>query len=333
MNRTSPCRRVLVLKMAWAILTLNVLGDGSTTRPANDSMSGVGVDGTELKDIKGLKGFLTPPNAMALREDVSLSHAYVGDAKLKSGAKGNLGEQSTDFSYGAKIPLNEQVSLRFGLNYNRFDFGRPAGSPLPNNLQTISPSFGAEYKLSNQWGLFGALSPRLELIDNANEIESQDFQIGGVVGANYTPNDDLSFRFGLAINPGALNLPVLPLVGVRWHFAKPWTLNLGLPRTSLDYQILPNLRLSPIEVGFEGGEFHTSKSYGSSVGMPQLNDRKLEYNEVRIGAGLEYMVLKNLQVDANAGASVYRNFDFRSASFSSKADPAPFVQLGVRIGF
>jgi opacity protein-like surface antigen len=331
MNRISPTCRVLILKLGWAILTLNALGDASAPNPGNASSSAAGNQAAGLEGPKG--GFLTPASGMALREDVSLDYAYVGDSKLKSGGKGNLGEQSTDFAYAANVQFSDHLSFRFGLNYNRLDFGRPAGSPLPNNLQTISPSFGAEYKLTNQWGVFGALAPRLELIDNGNQIESQDFQLGAMVGASYNPNEDLSLRLGLAINPGALNLPVLPVVGVRWHFAKPWTLNLGLPRTSLDYQILPNLVLSPIEIGFEGGAFHTSKNYGSSVGMPQLNDRKLEYNEVRVGAGIGYMALKNLQVNLSAGAAVYRDFDFKDASFSPKADPAPFVQLGARVGF
>jgi hypothetical protein len=216
---------------------------------------------------------------------------------------------------------------------NRLDFGQPAGSPLPNDLQTISVSAGASYKVSDEWAVFGQISPRLETIDNLDQVESQDFQLGGALGATYDPNQDLSLRFGLAINPGAIGTPVLPVLGLRWHFAKPWTLNFGFPRTSLDYQLLPNLRLSPIEVGFEGGSFHTSKTYGDSVGMSQLDDRKLEYNEVRVGSGVDYAVMKNINVELTAGAVVYREFDFQDSGVSPKIDPAPYVQLGVKVGF
>ncbi len=41
-------------------------------------------------------------------------------------------------------------------------------------------------------------------------------------------------------------------------------------------KLFPTLGLSPLELGFEGSSFHTSKDYGNSVDMPQLNDRRLE---------------------------------------------------------
>ena len=85
--------------------------------------------------------------------------------------------------------------------------------------------------------------------------------------------------------------------------------------------------------GFEGGSFYTSKNYGDSVGMSQLNDRKLDYREVRVGTGADYAATKNINVNLTAGAVVYREFDFNDASFSPTVDPAPYVQLGVKLGF
>ncbi|MEJ0000470.1 MAG: DUF6268 family outer membrane beta-barrel protein [Verrucomicrobiota bacterium] len=231
------------------------------------------------------------------------------------------------------MPFNDRLSFQGAINYNRLDFGQPAGSPLPYDLQTLSTSLGAQYKVSSEWAVFGAVVPRLELIDNWDQIQSQDFQVGGVLGAIYDPNPDLSVRFGLAANPGSIGTPVLPILGVRWKFADQWTLNFGFPRTAIDYQLLPYLRLSPLEVSFNGGSYHTSKSYGNSVGMPQLNDRKLDYNEIRLGAGADYALLKNLHVGLTAGAVVYREFDFKDAGFSPKADPAPYVQLSAKVGF
>jgi hypothetical protein len=125
----------------------------------------------------------------------------------------------------------------------------------------------------------------------------------------------------------------LPVIGVRWRFTQDWTLNFGFPRTSIDYQILSNLRVSPLEVGFEGGDFHTSKTYGNSVGDSYLNDRRLYYSEVRLGVGADYAVQKNLHVGLDTGAVVYREFDFHNTGYSPTVDPAPFVQLSARIGF
>ena len=268
-----------------------------------------------------------------LLQDVSLDYTYVGNADLRTGTGGSLGEQTTRFGYRIKAPITEQWALNFGLNYNRLDFGQPAGSPLPYTLETLTASVGATYKISDQWSLFGDVAPRLELLDGWDQIQSGDVQVGGALGATYEANPNLSLRFGAAINPGTTGLPVMPLLGLRWRFADAWALNFGFPRTSIDYQILPNLRLSPIEIGFEGGSFHTDSTYGNSVGMPNLNDRNLNYREVRVGTGAAYDMTKNIQVGLNAGVVVYREFDFSNANYSPTVAPAPYVQLGAKVGF
>jgi hypothetical protein len=291
--------------------------------------------GTDQKEMKNSKEF-GPIEAPSPRidQDATIAYSYVGGAYYKSDATGNLGsEQATEFRYGLKIPIDQQIKLQFGLNYTRLDFGEPTGSPLPYSLETLELHFGASYKLSEQWGLFADIAPRLEIVDGWDNIESNDFEIGGVIGATYDPNPNLSIRGGLGINPSGIDIPVLPVIGVRWRFTQDWTLNFGFPRTSIDYQILSNLRVSPLEVGFEGGDFHTSKTYGNSVGDSYLNDRRLYYSEVRLGVGADYAVQKNLHVGLDTGAVVYREFDFHNTGYSPTVDPAPFVQLSARIGF
>ncbi len=285
-------------------------------------------------DQKSLQGVAIDQPQSRVDQSVSLNYSYVGDADLKSGAGGHLGEQTSHFNYSAKVPLNDQYSLTFGLGYNRIDFSQPAGSPLPYDLQTLSLSVGADYKISDEWSVFATVSPRLEMIDGWNNIESQDVDISGALGASYKPNKNLSLTFALDIDPdSSLGIPVIPFVGMRWQFADQWSLNAGFPRTSIDYQVLPNLRVSPIELSFEGGSFRTGSHYGDSVGAPQLNDRRLDYREVRVGAGADYAIEKNLDLTLNAGAAVYREFDFRDADTSPEVKPAPFVQVGVKLGF
>ncbi len=268
-----------------------------------------------------------------VRQEIHLDYSYAGDSKLKSGASGDLGEQSMHFGYGFTIPLDAKWSLRWGVEDNRIDFGRPSGSALPQNLQTVSTTFGAGYKIDDKWSVFAGVSPRLSLMQGWDRVDAQEVEIGGMLGATYIVNPDLVFTFGLGVNPGTDGIPVLPIAGVRWKFEKDWTLNVGVPRTSIDYQLLPNLRLSPLLVGFEGGEFHTSKTYGTNVGLPQLNDRKMHYNEVRVGVGAGYKILPNMTADLSGGVIAYREFDFKDAGYSPKTDPAPYVQIGLRVGF
>jgi hypothetical protein len=67
-------------------------------------------------DQKAMKGVAVDQPPSSLQEDATLDYTYVGDADLRSGLGGNLGEQTTRFGYTAKAPLNDQWSLRFGLD-------------------------------------------------------------------------------------------------------------------------------------------------------------------------------------------------------------------------
>ncbi len=281
------------------------------------------------------KATFLPPKA-GIREEVTLDYAYAGGADLKSAGtigSGSLQEQSTHLGYNVLIPIDDKWSVRWGLADSRLDFGRPARSPLPQNLQTLTMNFGAQYKIDSQWTAFGGIAPRLSLMDGWDRVNSQEVAFGGMLGARYDVNRDLAFTFGLGINPGNNGLPVMPLVGVHWGFAKDWTLDVGIPRTAVSYQLLPNLRLNPLLVGFDGGTFHTSKTYGNAFGMPQLNDRQLQYTEVRVGTGASYFFQPTVSLDLTGGVIAYRQFDFKDAGYSPKVDPAPYVQLGLRIGF
>lgn len=266
-------------------------------------------------------------------EEASLQYSYAGKADLDSNSGGKLDEQVTAFHYGASVPVNPEVTILAGVQYTRLDFGQSAGSPLPNSLETVAISTGLHYKISNQWNVFGIVSPQLNLLDGWDEMSSQDIRVGGAAGAVYEFNKDLSVQFGLALNPGQKDWLVIPLLGLNWRFAESWTLNLGLPKTSIDYQLFQKLRLSVIEMAFHGGTYRTGSTYGNSVGRPELNDRDLTYTEVRVGTGASYALTKNVDLGLSAGVVAYREFKFEDSGYKQKVEPAPYVQVGVKVGF
>ncbi|SDT86068.1 hypothetical protein SAMN05444156_0117 [Verrucomicrobium sp. GAS474] len=311
------------------------LEDISTTPvPAAAEAAALDPEKEPSKKSQDSKGIAFLPPKSGIRQELSLDYGYAAGSDLKkSGASGSLQEQSSHFAYNLTVPLDAKWTTRFGIAESRIDFGRPGGSPLPQNLQTTTLSLGAQYKIDDHWAAFGAIAPRLSLIDGWDRINSQEVQFGGAVGAVYIVNRDLVFTMGLGINPGNEDLPVMPLVGVHWVFAKDWTLDLGIPRTALSYQILPKLKLIPVMVGFDGGTFHTSKTYGNAFGQPGLNDKKLQYTEVRVGSGASYAFLPNLSLDLTGGVIAYRKFDFKDGGYSPQADPAPYAQIGLKLGF
>lgn len=268
----------------------------------------------------------------AIVENASANYSYVGGSDLKSGGSGSLSEQTSDFKYDLRVPVNDTVGVGFGLGYNRIDFGAPSNSFLPDNLQSLNLNILGYYKLSNQWSLFAMFGPRMNLVNDWDSIDSKNVSLAGALGAHYEFNKDLAVQFGLAFNPDLDNVPVIPLLGLNWHFADQWTLNFGFPRTAIDYQVLTNLRLS-LETAFLGGEYQTSSTYGNDVGNPQLNDRTLRYHEIRVGVGAVYSLTKNVDLELSAGSAVYREFDFKDTGYDPKAEPAPYVKTGIKVNF
>ncbi len=286
----------------------------------------------ETDDNKVAMKDIEPALRPALVESVAAHYSYVGGSDLKSNGNGELTEQTSDFRYDLRVPINDTVGVGFGLGYNRIDFGTPENSFLPDSLETLNLGLLGYYKLSNDWSLFAMFGPRLNLINGWDEIEAKNVTWAGGFGAHYDFNKDLSIQFGLGVNPGTDRLPILPILGVRWAFADKWTLNAGFPRTAIDYQLLSNLTLS-LETSFLGGTYETSSTYGDSVGRSELNNRSLSYNEVRIGLGALYNLTKNVALELSTGAVVYREFDFKDTDYDPTVKPAPYVKTGVKISF
>ncbi|MEI9998672.1 MAG: hypothetical protein WDO13_05630 [Verrucomicrobiota bacterium] len=124
-RRSTPCVIQALLFLCWPTLTLADTGSDSTV-PA---------------DTKGIS--TTVPPRLQIQGDATLDGSYVGTAHLRDGASGNLGEETTQFAGRVKVPINDPLSLNFGLDYRRFDFGQPDNSPLPYNLQVLSVNVGA----------------------------------------------------------------------------------------------------------------------------------------------------------------------------------------------
>jgi hypothetical protein len=284
------------------------------------------------KELDAANKDIAAEQQTTISQTIQANYSYVGGSDLKDGRSGSLGEQTSNFRYDLRMPVNDKVGVGFSIGYDRFDFSTPSGSYLPNTLETLHLAVSGRYSISNDWSVFALFGPRLSMVSGWDNIESQNVEFAGAVGAEYEYNPDFSVKFGLAINPGVEDIPVMPLLGVRWHFAPQWTLNAGFPRTALDYQVLTNLRLS-IESSFMGGTYKTSSSYGNDSGNSDLNNRTLRYTEARVGIGALYSLTKNIDLQLSAGAIVYRDFDFKDSNYEVKTDPAPYVSTGIKVNF
>jgi len=274
--------------------------------------------------------------APRLREDVSIDGSYVAgsNASVNGGSKaGNLSEDLFKFGYTVSMPVNEALAIRLEAGYRQFDFGSLGTSAaIPQSLQTANLGLGASYRLDPKWQLFAELTPQLDSVDGWGS-DSTIFRLSGAFGYVYAYRPNIIFTTGLAINPGGFSdFPIMPVGGVHWKITDKWTLDLGLPRTALDYALTDKLHLWT-GGSFEGGTYKTGETYGNAFDRPDLNERKFSYREIRVGVGADYTLAEGLSLGGEIGSAVYREFDFNQDNDKVKADPALFAQLGLKYQF
>jgi hypothetical protein len=277
------------------------------------------------------------PGHIEIRQEFSADYSYVGGAQARAHADaggahyGDMDEQTSAMRYGLSVPLTASLALEGGVGYHRIDFGNPqGGSALPQSLQAITPDIGLRYRYSPDWSLFGRFNPEIEAVNDWND--SAYLRLTGAMGATWSPNPNLDLTFGLVINPGVADIPVMPLAAVRWHFANAWTLSLGFPKTAVEYQINKqwNVWAGP---SFEGGLYKTGSNYGNSFGRPDLDNQRLQYQEIRVGIGSEYRLTSSIGLEGQVGSSVYREFDFKNTAYRVQVQPAPYAELGLKFHF
>jgi hypothetical protein len=291
------------------------------------------------KDKDTLRDYSEDPNPYYRRYDdaprpgiaqefsAKYSFAFGSQAYTGGGNFGSISEQYNKVHYVISPQVEEGILLRIGAEWERFSFGVPSGTPLPNTLQSTALVIGTDITLSDQWFLRMEITPGI--YSDFRDISFDDVNMPFVIGASYVVDQRLLWVLGLSINPRRESpFPVLPGAGVRWQFADQWVLNFILPEPRLEYLATPGLTLF---AGGEmkGGTFQVSDSYV----VPALNNATLDYTEYRLGGGLEWKVNPSISVEVQGGYVVDRDFKFHRNDVKIETDPAPYAQIGLKATF
>jgi hypothetical protein len=215
--------------------------------------------------------------------------------------------------------------LRLGAEWERFSFGYSDRAPLPDTLQALSLVVGLDTQLSDSILLRFQAQPGFYGTDN---FESQDVNVPFVIGGTYIYSPNLQFVLGIGVDVER-KYPVLPGGGVRWKIARQWVLNAVLPTPRLEFQLNKDLTF------YAGGtvketNFRVGDRFGSTRGIPRLNQAVLTYGEIRTGAGADWKVSPVITLSAEAGYQPYRDFDFYRADVRYHQDGgAPYGTISV----
>jgi len=255
----------------------------------------------------------------------STSFTAEGEITRHGSDYGNLSSTLTRASYVASRAINEQWRWSVGplIEYSRFEATKRALIPEEGFVTALH--LGAVWQINEPWSARFDIRPGL--YTDYKDVSGSDFNAPFVAAVTYACSSNLMWVLGIGVNLRS-DLGTIGGPGVRWRFADDWTLNLILPKPTIDYTLMRGLDL------YAGGEwrstyFRVGENFGSARGKPVLNNDDFTYRELRGVAGLRWTIARELRIDLEGGYAFNRRAEFRAADVTIKADGAPFVQLAV----
>lgn len=251
--------------------------------------------------------------------------SYTADSTLKRGSK-DLGDLNTTLvraSVTSVIPQTQALSWGIGpvFEYGRFD--APEAASMPSDVYMGALRLNANLRFAERWGF--RMETRPGLYSDLEDVSWDDFNAPVFLAATYQVNTNLLLALGININFRS-DLATIGGPGVRWRFAEDWTLNLVLPRPTLDYAIS---RQWSVYGGGEwrGGAYRVAKDFGTRRGEPELDDNDFSYRELRALGGVRFEPVRQFRIALEAGYAFEKKSEFRQADVTLKGDGAPFVQV------
>jgi Domain of unknown function (DUF6268) len=270
------------------------------------------------------------PSTSPLSYELDAESSFFGTGTAKAGSKdvGDITEITSSAKFVLSAQVRDTVLLRLGAGWLGYFFDPNSKAPIPDSLQAENLEIGADIQVSP------AILARLEALpgiySNARDITSRDINVPFEIVASYFVSADLILLAGIYVDVNA-DEPVFPVFGVHWKLSDKWVIEGMPPRPQIQYNLTDSITL------FAGADlreetFVVDNHFGTSRGMPQLNNAILQYNEIRGGAGLSWKVNKNVSLDIEGGCTPYRRFEYPhvGAGFKVKSeDWVPYVRVGL----
>jgi len=265
---------------------------------------------------------MAPPSGV--QAGVNFSYDAPGSAKFQGAHFGHSDATTLNLGVNTQIPLAEKWFVPLGLQSDNYFLDAVAGAPIPEAIHTLRFNTGLGWRFNDQWIFTALVSPSLYRFE---DVGISDFGWSGGVIATFRQNPSLIWSFGIFASPDS-DVPVLPVVGLRWQINDHYTLEVGIPKTRLTYQLDPKWSLYT-GLDMNGTTFRTDKILAPNIG----NNALATYRTIRLGVGASYEVLRGIQAEIEAGYSVYRDLNYNDIDQDVKFDPAPYVRVGLNYRF
>ena len=191
---------------------------------------------------------LISASALAASRETEASFSGVADSKFKGRSfRGDVSEVDFGVRAVASAQFGGSPLFRMGVEWERYDFGRPHRAPLPDTMQSLALVIGADFQLGEAW-LF-RLEATPGFYNGGTAFRADGFNVPVLFGGSYFVNSDLQFLAGVELDVNR-KYPVLGALGVRWKFAPKLVLNAVLPAPRIEYSFNKSLYDNEREIAY-----------------------------------------------------------------------------------
>src|ERR1700737_47393 len=235
---------------------------------------------------------------------------------------GNLGSQA-EYRYEIEALRNFRITgdyyLQLGVDYERFDFSR-SNSTFPYSFTSLSGEILFSYWSGDDFYPVIQLEPGFYYTRDHVTRNSLDLPIRITPGFKLSKN--LFIIFGASIDPYS-NPIVFPIGGFNWKINDHFNFRAVFPRPRFSFT--PNDKL---EI-YLGGELIGDSYRNGPTTDNRTNNAVVEYEEERAGLGVSYTLRKGIDLEAIAGWTFQRAYDYIRAGpiYLSKGSPYLRVDL------
>lgn len=267
---------------------------------------------------------------------IETSHAGKTDLEARNAAVGEVAVSRLTANFDLPLaPLSQSTFLAADIGYSAFFLDRSGPVALPDQLESVEIGLSARHRFDDRWSLVTRLSAGVA--GSSGNFSSDGFNAGLFALATYQFSETFSAGVGFVYNTLAEQLPVIPVVGVRWDFSQDWRFTLAFPSTRVTWSANERLTLR-VSLDLDTGSFHVKDDPRPATigvnGRPSLRDSILDYTAVSAGLGASYALTESLTLDAALGYNFSRTADFDDRNYKIKADGgAPIVRLGLTYAF
>lgn len=260
---------------------------------------------------------------------------YAGDGDVQRGERGNLRINDFDES-DARVsfiltPMTRIGVLRLGVQSERYSFGFPGNSAIPNRLHSTNLVLGLDTEFSDSFLIRVEAQPGFYGTD-FDDFGRDTFNVPFLIGGTYIFSSNFQIVFGLGVD-ALRKYVVLPGGGIRWKFAPKWTLNAVVPTPRLEYEWNSNFLLYG-GADIRATSYRVEKNFGTLRGNPALNHAAITYEEVRVGGGFDWKLTSAIKLSIEGGIIPYRNFDFHRTQVRYHQDGiAPYGMVALHAAF